>query len=144
MLCKLSDNSYFGEIALLTDESRSATVTVISDTAKIHAIHKKQFEELMRAMPNVLQESRLLLHKDVLDRIPIFQGLTALNKKRITDAMQSINFNAGTYICTQGSPGNTFYIISEGFCKVTIKNDGEEEKTVATLEPSDFFGFNIL
>lgn len=53
--------------------------------------------------------------------------------------MTGVSFNAGAYICRQGAYGNTFYIIIEGDCKVTINSD-DGEKEVSHLCPGDFFG----
>jgi CRP-like cAMP-binding protein len=48
----LSRGDYFGEMALLTEEPRSATVIAILDTA-LYTLHKKDFNELIKKYPLV-------------------------------------------------------------------------------------------
>jgi Cyclic nucleotide-binding domain len=36
--------------------------------------------------------------------------------------MVEVSFRPGAYICEQGKPGNSFYIVVEGVCRVTVKD----------------------
>lgn len=101
---------------------------------------KAKFDELMSITNKVQAESRKLIGKDVLDSIPIFNTLTQPQKLRLMECMITVTFHANTYVCRQGAPGNTFYIITEGNCKVTINNEEKGEIEVAVLRPGDYFG----
>ena len=139
LLNRLGNNSYFGEISLLTLEPRSATVTVISDTAKALRMTKARFDEITKASNKIMAESEKEIGNDVISTVPIFKSLTKAAKTKLVACLIGVSFNAGTYICRQGAYGNTFYIIIEGDCRVTINTD-EGEKEVSYLCPGDFFG----
>lgn len=123
----------------MTAETRSATVTVISPTAKCLVMTKKKFEELLQNTNKIMAENRRLIGKDVLENVSLFKNLNANNKKKLLDAMVPITFQPNSYICRQGTIGNTFYILTEGCCKVTI-NNGDKENEVFRFRPGDFFG----
>lgn len=138
-LAKLGKNSYIGEIALMTQEPRTATVTVISAQAKILKMTKAKFDEVMAASNAALFNDKKEFGKEVVDKVPLFQSLTAAKKKMVVDCMRPMSFLPNTYICRQGQKGNTFYIITEGTCKVCVNMNGAENE-VARLKPGDFFG----
>ena len=139
-LAKLGNNAHFGEIALLTAEPRSATVTVISETAKCLRMTKAKFEELLATTNKLQAENRRIIGRDVLDTVPLFRSLSAVNKKKLLDAMIPMTYLPSSYICRQATTGNTFFILTDGFCKVTINCEDKTEKEVGRLRPGDFFG----
>jgi serine/threonine-protein kinase len=49
------------------------------------------------------------------------------------------HYAAGQHIVTEGEPGDTAYIIEQGFCHV-YKNVGGERELIRTLGPGDVFG----
>jgi CRP-like cAMP-binding protein len=139
-LVRLGANSYFGEIALLTQEPRTATVTICSATAKVLKMTKAKFDDVMASCNATLFNSGKELGKAVVEKVPLFHSLTANKKRLIVESMRPMNFKSNTYICRQGSKGNTFYIITEGSCKVTINAGQGAETDIAKLGPGDFFG----
>lgn len=139
-LAILGSNAHFGEIALLTAEPRSATVTVISDTAKCLRMTKTRFEELLATSNKVQAENRRIIGRDVLDKVALFRTLSAVNKKKILDVMIPMTYLPSSYICRQGTTGNSFFILTEGNCKVTVNCDDKTEREVGRLRAGDFFG----
>lgn len=139
-LTKLGKNAHFGEIALLTAEPRSATVTVVSDEAKCLRMTKHEFEELLATTNKLQAENRRQIGRDVLDTVPLFKNMTSVNKKKLLEAMIPMTYLPGSYICRQGTTGNSFFILTEGGCRVTINTSDHNEREVATLRAGDFFG----
>jgi CRP-like cAMP-binding protein len=139
-LVKLGRNAHFGEIALLTAEPRSATVTVISNDAKCLRMTKQKFDELLVATNQIQAENRKLIGRDVLDTVPLFKSLTSTNKKKLLDAMLPMSYHQNSYICRQGTAGNVFFILTEGACRITVNSQDGQEREVARLHPGDFFG----
>lgn len=139
-LARLPKNTHFGEVALLTAEPRSATITVISDEAKCLKMTKAKFDELLATTNKIQAESRKQIGRDVLDTVPMFKTLTTVNKKKLLEAMIPMTYLPGSYICRQGTTGNTFFILTDGECRVTVNTDDHSEKQVATLRGGDFFG----
>ena len=139
-IVRLGKDSHFGEVSLLTSELRSATVTVISEKAKLLRMMKSKFDELIAATHKVRSASSRMIGKDVLEMVPLFKNLSAMNKKKLLEVMNPVTFPPMSYICRQGTKGNTFFIITEGTCKVTVNADDQKEREVIVLKPGDLFG----
>ena len=52
VIAKIAEDDYFGEMALFEDKPRSATVKTNTD-AKLLAVGKLEFEEIMREFPQI-------------------------------------------------------------------------------------------
>lgn len=72
---------------------------------------------------------------ELLQRVPIFQGLEHRDLERIAGSMKPRTFHAGATVTSEGSGGVGFFVIEEGTAKVTI--GGDERRT---LGPGDYFG----
>ena len=59
--------------------------------------------------------------------------------------LEETHYQMGDYIVRQGARGDTFFIISKGQVRVTIKQPNtQEEKFIRTLVKGDFFGEKAL
>jgi cAMP-dependent protein kinase regulator len=58
----------------------------------------------------------------------------------VADALEPATFSDGTIIVRQGESGDVFYIILEGQANVLQTDKDGNEKAIATLGPSDYFG----
>jgi CRP-like cAMP-binding protein len=72
---------------------------------------------------------------DLLERVPIFQGLEHRELERIANSMKPRTFRAGDAVTTEGQGGVGFFVIEDGTARVTI--GGQERRT---LGPGDYFG----
>ena len=57
--------------------------------------------------------------------------------------MAEIKFAAGSFICRQGTLGNSLFVIIEGKCEVrisAIKQGVAEDFKIMDLNPGDYFG----
>jgi len=80
----------------------------------------------------------------ILLRSELFARLPATNIHRIFATLESIEASAGDVIIEQGAPGDYYYIIQKGRCRVTRKVSGDEEVTLAELHEGDAFGEEAL
>ncbi len=140
VLANLGRNAHFGEVSLLTEELRSASIIVTSPTAKCLRMRKSTFSEILSNVESASDEVKRKIGQKVVEKVSIFQTLTQSTRARICQVMVGVSFPSDSYICRQGTPGNTFYIITEGSCKVTLNNADHTEKEVAQLHIGDFFG----
>lgn len=77
--------------------------------------------------------------------MPIFKDLPDDTLIKISDVLEECYYQKGDYIIRQGARGDTFFIISKGQVKVTIRpHDSFEEKFIRTLGKGDFFGEKAL
>jgi CRP/FNR family transcriptional regulator, cyclic AMP receptor protein len=72
---------------------------------------------------------------DLLQRVPIFQGLDRRELERIATSMKPRTFRAGDTVTSEGQGGVGFFVIEDGRAKVTV--GGENRRT---LGAGDYFG----
>lgn len=139
-LIRLGDKSHFGEMALITDELRSATITVTSQVAHCLVMTKEAFDICMVINRKIAADSMRLIGQQVISIMPLFQSMSKFNRKGVLDALVPMTFSSNTYICREGAEGQTFYIITTGTVRVTTNVENSDEKEVARLGTGDFFG----
>lgn len=140
VLARLGKNAFFGEVALLTDEPRSATVTVTSDICKCLLMSKEKFDFIISTAMKLTAKSRRAIGKSVVDAVPLFKSLSPSEKEKIVETMVAIVFPIGSYIARQGAAGNSFFIITDGTCRVTQTTEDKKEKEIGRLTPGSYFG----
>lgn len=72
---------------------------------------------------------------ELLQRAPLFAGLSKAHLRRIADASSSSMRRAGQELVREGQAGTTFFVIIEGEAKVVRGG-----RTVKRLGAGDFFG----
>jgi CRP/FNR family cyclic AMP-dependent transcriptional regulator len=71
----------------------------------------------------------------ILEQVPLFAGLSKRHLRKLADRADEVDFVEKEVIVEAGQSGGTFYVILQGEAKV-MRNG----KTMAKLEPGDFFG----
>lgn len=71
------------------------------------------------------------------------ESLDKWERLSVADALEPAYFKDGAVIMKQGDPGDEFYIIEEGECKVTKTNDSGESQEVNDLKSADYFGMHL-
>jgi CRP/FNR family cyclic AMP-dependent transcriptional regulator len=72
---------------------------------------------------------------ELLQRVPLFQGLDKRELERIAASMKPRAFSAGDTVTAEGSGGAGFFVIEDGEAEVSV--GGESRRT---LGPGDYFG----
>lgn len=72
---------------------------------------------------------------DLLKQVPFFEGLNRNEMKSVLAQFHEQWYNAGEPIVRQGGPGGAFYLIVEGWAKVTVGG-----RSRGKLGPGEFFG----
>ncbi|GIY75683.1 hypothetical protein CEXT_811151 [Caerostris extrusa] len=139
-LCDLGPGKVFGELAILYNCTRTATVKAIMD-CKLWAIERQCFQTIMMRTGLVRQAE----YTNFLKSVPTFRNLSEDVLIKIADVLEEAAYNEGDYIVRQGARGDTFFIISKGKVKVTMRSpESGEEKFIRYLQRGDFFGEKAL
>lgn len=128
----------FGEISLMYDCARSATVAATTD-ATVWVLERDVFRHFVRE-GNMTETSQIELF---LNSVPILSPLSREEKLRLVGALEELQFPAGTTVIKQGEPGDLFYIIKEGEA-VVYQNTPQGTRKVNHLFRADFFGERAL
>ncbi|TYZ58880.1 hypothetical protein PybrP1_007157 [[Pythium] brassicae (nom. inval.)] len=126
-----SERNFFGELALLYDAPRAATIRALTDT-ECWSLDRVTFKRVL--MDTTIKQRQLYL--DFLDQVPIFATLSLYERMIVADALRVQYFAPGAEILRERSAGDDFYIVEDGEVKCT---QGDDEVS-ARLGSGDFFG----
>uniref|UniRef100_A0A8C2YX62 cGMP-dependent protein kinase n=1 Tax=Cyclopterus lumpus TaxID=8103 RepID=A0A8C2YX62_CYCLU len=139
-LCTIGQGTVFGELAILYNCTRTATVTALTDI-KLWAIDRQGFQTIMMRT-GLIKHSQ---YTDFLRSVPSFQELPEDVLSKLADVLEETHYSDCDYIIRQGATGDTFFIISEGQVKVSQQNSPSDEPLVVkTLTKGDWFGEQAL
>lgn len=134
-LTTMGPGKVFGELAILYNCTRTATVKAVTNT-KLWAIDRQCFQAIMMKTSLVRQADFV----ELIRRVPTFHLLPDETLNKIADVVDETYFDEGDYIVRQGASGDTMYIISKGKCQVMQKTMSGQIKNTKILEKGDFFG----
>jgi CRP-like cAMP-binding protein len=142
-LAKIGPGKFFGELALLTDEPRSATIRADLGDLLCLKMTRSAFQDLFSSEKTsavVNRNSNLRERRawEVFSNLPLFSAMTEAEVRNLVQEMNVVEYLSGTCIIQQGREGSSFYIILEGLCKVTIEDEGQT--AVNELGEDDYFG----
>lgn len=123
--------SSFGELALMYNSPRAATVVAQSDCI-LWALDRLTFRKILLGS----SFKKRLMYDDLLKSIPVLKGLTTYDRAKLADALDTQIYEPGKVIIEEGDSGENFYLIEYGQCSVTKKGKG----VVATLGKGSYFG----
>ncbi|XP_041755476.1 cGMP-dependent protein kinase 1-like [Coregonus clupeaformis] len=139
-LCTMDPGKVFGELAVLYNCTRTATVTALTDI-KLWVIDRQGFQTIM--MSNGLIKH--FQYMEFIRSVPSFQSLPEDILSKVADVLEETHYSEGDYSIRQGATGDTFFIISEGQVKVTQqKSSNENPEFLTTLTSGDWFGEQAL
>ena len=72
---------------------------------------------------------------ELLEQVPLFEGLPHEDLERISRSFKSRRFSAGDTIASEGSGGVGFFVIGEGTASVDVHGE-----TRGQIGPGDYFG----
>ncbi len=94
--------------------------------------------EFVDSLPDGLKtEVELFLKRDVLERIPLFKGISDSFLREVSLHLRPVVYTPGDYIFKSGDRGNEMFFLIKGKLKVLT---GDESKVLNTLSDGDFFG----
>ncbi|XP_077479121.1 cGMP-dependent protein kinase 1-like isoform X2 [Stigmatopora argus] len=139
-LCIIESGKVFGELAILYNCTRTATVTALTDI-KLWAIDRQGFQTIMMRT-GLIKHSQ---YTDFLRSVPSFQALPEDVLSKLADVLEEMHYNDGDYIIRQGATGDTFFIVSEGQVMLSQQSESSGEQAPSkTLSKGDWFGEQAL
>jgi len=124
----------FGELALIHDAPRAATVTALEDSV-IWTMHRTAFRTNLRAAKEEGYKQRM----SWLRQVAQFNSLTNRELGTMSEAFEEVTYQKDGVIIKEGDIGDAFYVIKSGEVK-WVTSSGEE----GTRKDGEYFGERAL
>lgn len=139
----LFENTLFGEMALITGQPRTASVTVVGE-ADVIQVSKAALSQVIAAVPSVRQAldrfSRERLIKNVLQTSPLFVPFTKSQQAELLRHFEGHEIDPGVDVIREGERGQGLFLILSGEVDVIGGTGGVSPVVLARLRPGDLFG----
>ena len=96
----------FGELALLYNAPRAATITSNEDCV-LWKLDRDTFNHIVKDAAQKRREK----YEAFLNRVPIFETMEPYERSRLADAFTEVRVAAGKFIIREGDEGNEFFLL---------------------------------
>ncbi|CAM9665197.1 unnamed protein product, partial [Chrysoparadoxa australica] len=131
----------FGELALMYNAPRSATITA-AESSNLWALDRGTFRNTIMEAGKIRRKK----YEEFLSKVDLLKDLTPGEISQLADAVEPLTFEAGTEVIKEGDDDRgsfKFYIIESGEAEAYIVKDGEPVH-MSTSGEGDFFGEKAL
>jgi len=126
----------FGELALLYNQPRAATVQAITE-GTLWKMDRQTFRKIV--LKSAFQKRKM--YESFLSSVSLLEHLNTYDRENIADALVGKSFSAGEAVVRQGDDADGMYFVEAGTLLVLKKLEGEdEEKTVNEVQQGGYFG----
>ncbi|CUS25097.1 LAQU0S26e00958g1_1 [Lachancea quebecensis] len=123
--------SSFGELALMYNSPRAATVVANTDCV-LWALDRLTFRRILLGG----SFKKRILYDEFLKSMPVLQSLSTYDRAKLADALDTELYHPGQVIIREGDSGENFYFIEYGEAEVSKEGQG----IIAHLKQGDYFG----
>lgn len=132
------DSGSFGELALMYNCPRGATITALTD-GTLWGLDRSTFRHIIITSASQKRKK----YEKFLQTVEVFSPLDRSERQNVADALEPQLFKDGQTVMKEGDHGESFYVIEQGTCVVTQQLDGEDVE-VGRLTRGHYFGERAL
>ena len=137
-IARLGEGAFFGEIALLTNHPRSATVLAARPTELIE-ITRDVVSDLVEASPGTLTVLLRFLRERLCDTLlctsAMFASFSSPDRRALIERFRFLEVEPEQIVIKEGERADGLYIVAAGRCSVTAAG-----ADIARLGPGDLAG----
>jgi len=142
-ISRLFTGSFFGEMSLVTDAPRSATIQAISRT-ELLAIDRNVIAALITDHPEVLKVILRFIKNRLVERVmqtsPLFVQFPPTERRGLAERFEFIEVEPGTALVSHGARPDGLYVLLAGRAEVLRKLDDDATRSIGWLGIGEVFG----
>lgn len=130
----------FGELALLYNAPRAATITANEDCL-LWKLDRDTFNHIVKDAAQRRREK----YETFLTQVQIFETMEPYERSKLADAFIEKRVAAGEFIIREGEDGNELFLLQEGAAVATkTLQAGQAPQQVMEYKVGDYFGERAL
>lgn len=144
LLAQLGPGAIFGEMALVSDAPRAASVTA-QEPATVLAASREALEAIAANEPSIGKElgafSRSRMIANLVRTSPLLRAIPSSEREQLMSLFVARTFAEGEALVVQGEEPTGLFLLASGGVRVTTEDpDDGEALVVADLGPGDVVG----
>jgi CRP-like cAMP-binding protein len=142
-VARLHEGTLFGEMALVTGQPRSASVTAVvrADVLEVNRRTLARVTEQLPVIREVLDRfTRERLIKNLLQTSPLFTPFTAAQQSELLRRFEGHDVEPGTEVLRQGEAPVGLFVVLSGALEVLARADDGAAVPLGKLATGDIFG----
>jgi cGMP-dependent protein kinase len=124
----------FGELALMYNSPRAATVTASTD-AVVWVVDRFTFRRIVTDTGSKMLQD----YTNFLSKVDLLSSLSSFEREKIAEALEEVPFQGGDVVFKQGGEGDAMYLVHSG--TFSVIKDGEK---ILEIKSGGFFGERAL
>lgn len=133
---KYNNSGSFGELALMYNMPRAATIEAASEGA-LWAMNRQTFRRIV--LKSAFKKRKE--YEKLLENVPMLKTLENYERMNLCDALMPKTFQDGERIIKQGDDADEMYFVEDGTVRITIIKEGcDKEVEVSRLTKGGYFG----
>lgn len=138
-VAELHPGDFFGELSLLEDVPRSATIRALSQV-EVLILDRPIFDRFVERYGGAREKlGEAIRALRVIQRMPLFDDFTAEEVATVATKFRVEHFQKGENVITEGETGSKFYVVQKGNAEVMV-GEGDKNEVLGNLKPGEFFG----
>ena len=133
------NRGFFGELALMYNCPRAATVVARSDGV-LWRLDRETFRHLV--IQSTADKRKRL--EAALEGVPLLANLSKQERAQVADAMETKHFEPAATVLQQGEIGESVYFVVKGQCVATQQHPTRGDVEVGRIQTGGYFGERSL
>ncbi|UYV79618.1 PRKAR2B [Cordylochernes scorpioides] len=127
----LEHEGSFGELALMYNQPRAATVTALTD-GELWAMSRQTFRTILLSSAYKKRKQ----YEEFLSKVEILDVLTPYERSNLCDALETQTYGDKAVIFREGDEAHGMYLVEKGQVRIS----SSKESNLALLNAGDYFG----
>lgn len=138
-LAKLEEGAFFGEMALLSEAPRSASVLATEEDTQVLEIGAGVLKELSAKHPSVSTALKKFCRQRLLSNLmqgsALFRPFSRSDRRELVQKFKARDVKKGEVLIKEGQSSDGLYVVLSGEVSVSVKG-----REVASLKEGELFG----
>lgn len=132
---KYDNSGSFGELALMYNLPRAATIRAVTSGA-LWAMDRQTFRRIL--LKSACRKRKM--YESLLESVPMLKTLEKYERMNLADALVPRVYAPGERIIMQGDSADGMFFLEDGTVRITMTKENNEETEISRVSVGGYFG----